>query len=298
MKKVMYIFLLIAFSSFGYSASYNKQAEKDRKALIKYFENKFGSEKQMLDALPYSKPEEIKKEYRHNLKFNDFNKGVYAFAKAPKESYDEIMEFPPYEFALEDGEKLFKTGLGGKSYAKCLGGVAIKHKYPKFDNKAKKVITLEGAINNCRKKAGLKPYKKKKGKLASLSAYIAYKSRGKKIDVKINSKAAQEAYERGKKFYYSKRGYLALSCASCHVQGAGSRVRVEFLSPLLGQVTHFPAYRSKWGGLGTIQRRLSGCQKSMGATPEKAGSKALNELEYFMTYMSNGLKIDGPDARK
>jgi sulfur-oxidizing protein SoxA len=298
MKKTIYMILIVCLSSFAYSASYNKQAEKDRKALVKYFKTKFGSEKQMLNAFPYYEADEVKNKLKHNVKAKDLSKGVYSFAKASKANYDDIMEFPPYEFALEEGEKLFKTDLKGKSYKKCLGGVGVKHKYPKFDKKTKQVTTLEMAINKCRTKKGLKPYKLAKGKLASLSAYIAYKTRGKKINVKITSKDAAKAYENGKKFFYSKRGYLGLSCASCHVQGAGQRVRAEYLSPLLGQVTHFPVYRLKWQGLGTMHRRLKGCQKNQGTVPEKHGSVAFNELEYFMTYMSNGLKFDGPDVRK
>lgn len=300
MKKTMYIFLIVCLSSFAYSASYNKQAEKDRKALVKYFETKFGSEKQMLNAFPYYEADEVKNKLKHNVKASQMSKGVYSFAKASKAYYDELMEFPPYEDAVEEGKKLFNTDLGGKSYKKCLGGVAIKHKYPKFDNKAKKVVTLEVAINKCRSKSKklLEPYGLAKGKMANIIAYIAHKSNGKKINVKIKSKAAQKAYEEGKKFFYSKRGYLDMSCATCHVQGAGQRVRAEYLSPLLGQVTHFPVYRLKWSGLGTMHRRLKGCQKNQGTVPEKHGSTAFNNLEYFMTYMSNGLKIDGPDLRK
>ena len=147
---------------------------------------------------------------------------------------------------------------------------------------------------------GEQKWNEKKGKLAQLEAFFAYKAteEDKKIDIKIPNEAAAKAYERGKKYFYSQRGYLKLSCANCHVQGAGKRVRREYLSPLLGHVTHFPVYRLKWQGLGTLERRLSGCIKDTGQQPPKPTSKEMKELIYFMSYMSNGMTIDGPDLRK
>jgi len=105
------------------------------------------------------------------------------------------------------------------------------------------------------KKQLLLPWKKTKGKITDLEAYFANasKEKGKKVHVVIDSKEAAAAYERGKKEYYSQRGYLKLSCATCHVQGAGQRVRNDYLSPLLGHTTHFPVYRLKWQGLGTME---------------------------------------------
>jgi len=75
-------------------------------------------------------------------------------------------------------------------------------------------------------------------------------------------------------------------------------VRNEYLSPLLGQTTHFPVYRLKWQGLGTMERRIVGCERNQGEKPHKPNSKWMRELIYFMSYMSNGLPIDGPDVRK
>ena len=173
-------------------------------------------------------------------------------------------------------------------------------KYPKFDTNKNEVITLTQAINDCIVANGGKKWNEKKGKIADLEAYFAAKAteEGKVINIKIPNKEAAAAYERGKKYFYSQRGYLKLSCANCHVQGAGKRVRREYLSQLLGHMTHFPVYRLKWNGLGTIERRLTGCIKDTGQQPPKPTSQAMKELIYFMSYMSNGMKYDGPDVRK
>ena len=91
---------------------------------------------------------------------------------------------------------------------------------------------------------------------------------------------------------------MNMSCADCHVHNSGNKIRADILSPALGHATHFPVYRSKWGGLGTMHRRYGGCNKQVRAKPYKAQSDEYRALEYFHTFMSNGLEANGPGARK
>ena len=208
---------------------------------------------------------------------------------------------PPYEDAIDAGEALYgKKFANGKSFKDCFPKADIAGDYPMFDDKKGEVVTISSAINECLTSNGEKAWKMKKGNMAKLEAYFSNTSKEakKKIDIKIGSQAAADAYERGKKEYYSQRGYLKLSCATCHVQGAGQRVRAEYMSPLLGQTTHFPVFRLKWNSLGTLERRMGGCNKDQGENPHKANSKWMKELLYFMSYMSNGMAVDGPDIRK
>lgn len=172
--------------------------------------------------------------------------------------------------------------------------------YPYYDKNKKELISLTKAVNDCLRANGEKEWGTKKGPMAEFQAYWVNESKeaGKKFDIKINSKAEKEAYERGKEYYYSQRGYLKLSCATCHIQGSGQRVRNEVLSPLLGQVTHFPVLRLKWTDIGTVERRLSGCVVDQGQVPPKDESQTMIELIYFLAYMSNDMPVDGPDVRK
>eukprot|EP00824_Muranothrix_gubernata_P013165 TRINITY_DN27565_c0_g1_i2.p1 TRINITY_DN27565_c0_g1~~TRINITY_DN27565_c0_g1_i2.p1 ORF type:complete len:284 (+),score=6.22 TRINITY_DN27565_c0_g1_i2:77-853(+) len=216
-------------------------------------------------------------------------------------SYEEIKEMPPYEDAIDRGAELYeKKFANGNSFAICFPDPAIGGDYPMFDDAKQEVVSLSSAINECLTSNGEKKWGMKKGKMADLEAFIANstKEAEKKVNIKIESAEAQAAYERGKEYYYSQRGYLKLSCATCHVQGAAQRVRNESLSQLLGHTTHFPVYRLKWQGLGTLERRMEGCVKDQGQNPPKPNSKEMKELLYFMAYMSNGMQVDGPDIRK
>lgn len=295
------VFLALAVSTLHASA-FTEQAENDRKAVIKYFEDKFeNGEKNKERFFPYSTDAELKV-FIKNVKGNDFSTGSYSFNQPAKDQYllfkDGMM---PYEDAVEKGAKLYtKKFANGNSLATCFPDATASNEYPKFDETKKAVVSLTVAVNNCLVANNEKPWNTQKDDMASFQGFLASKAAeaGKVVDVQINSKEAQDAYERGKKYYYSQRGYLKMSCATCHVQGAGQRVRNESLSPLIGQMTHWPVYRLKWESLGTPERRMSGCIVDQGQKPPKDDSKQMQEMLYFMGYMSNGMKIDGPDLRK
>ena len=71
--------------------------------------------------------------------------------------------------------------------------------------------------------------------MASLTAYMAFTSRGKPFDIKIpNDPRALAAYKKGEEYFYTRRGQLNFSCASCHVQSPGNHIRTEVLAPALG----------------------------------------------------------------
>jgi sulfur-oxidizing protein SoxA len=261
-------------------------------------------------------PDQDLKEFREHYfkKFpdtpkNDFINGVYSIDPASREQWEAFEEFPSYEIFVDKGEELFnKKFANGKGFADCFPNYkkGIRQNYPYFDTKSGKLVTLEGAINKCLTDNGEKPYGWQKGNITYVGAYLAYLSRGNKLNIKVPDDAkAMAAYNRGKKHFYAKRGQLNMSCADCHYHYAGSKIRADILSPALGQPTGFPVYRNKWAGdsasgdgMGTLHRRYGGCNKQVRAKPFKPQSDEYKALEYYHTYMSNGLEANGPSQRK
>jgi L-cysteine S-thiosulfotransferase len=235
------------------------------------------------------------------VKLEDFANGPYSMNADMRRQWDEKEQFPPYEFALETGKEMFATPFrNGKTYADCFpnGGIGIRQNYPYFDEREGKVVTLELALNRCREANGEAPYSYLKDEMASLTAYMAFTSRGKPMDIKVpDDPRALAAYEDGKRYFYTRRGQLNFSCASCHVQSPGERIRAEILAPALGIMNALPIYRSEWSGMGTTSRRLVTCNSQTRAVPLDPQSDEFRDLEYFLSYMSNGLPISGPGAR-
>ena len=189
--------------------------EADKKAFKKFFTDKFPK-----------------------LKLEDFVNGPYSMDEGLHKQWEEKEQFPPYEFSLEAGKEMFsKPFKNGKTYADCFPnqGIGIRQNYPYFDEKEGKVITLELALNRCREANGEAPLSYVRDDMAALTAYMAFTSRGKPFDIKIpNDPRALEAYQKGKEYFYTRRGQLNFSCATCHVQSPGERIRAEVLAPALG----------------------------------------------------------------
>jgi len=254
--------------------------EEDRLAFVAYFQSRYP-----------------------DIPFDDFANGIYAIDRDARNQWLEIEEFPPYEFALERGRELWQQAFpNGTLLAACfaLEPQDIRGHYPRFDAARGEVVTLEVAINDCRLENDQPPLAYDSEEMLDLTAYLAFAARGTRVDVRVpdDQPGALAAYESGKRFYYSKRGQLNFACADCHVASVGQWVRGDRLSASLGHATHFPVYRSKLGGMISLQKRFAGCIRDVRARPFDLQSEQYRNLEYFLTYMSNGLEWNGPGARK
>jgi len=237
-----------------------------------------------------------------NVPEDEFKNGTYAIDPDTRENWEAIEEFPPYENAISQGETLWNTPFAdGQGYADCFpDGPAIMSRYPHWDRERGQVMTLPLALNACRTAHGETPLKYKKGPIADLLAYIAFESRGRitRVEIPEDDPRALAAYEQGKRFYFARRGQLNFACAHCHLATSGTKLRTETLSPAYGHTTHWPVYRSEWGEMGTLHRRFAGCNEQVRAKAFEPQGEEYRNLEYFLTYMNNGLELNGPGARK
>ncbi|MDP5070583.1 MAG: sulfur oxidation c-type cytochrome SoxA [Congregibacter sp.] len=254
-------------------------------------------------------PEEDRNALRafYELRFPDIEldahaDGAYALDADKREQWLEMEDFPPYEIAIDEGADLYQEPLAdGSSYADCLGddAPAVKHRFPRFDAASGQVETLEQRINSCRRSAGDEPWDYLGPDMSSLMAFIAFESRDEKIAIEVpDDPLAQAAYNDGKEFFYTRRGQLNFACSSCHVSMVGNALRAERLSAALGHTTHWPVYRLKWKEVGPLHKRFIECNSQVRATPLEAQSESYRNLEYFLTYMSNGMALNGPASRK
>lgn len=263
-----------------FAGSVHADPEADRQALVDYYQNRF-----------------------KDVELQEFANGLYAFDANAREQWIEIEDFPPYEIAVEEGEEYFSTPFAnGKGYADCFAndGIGVRQNYPRYDSEQGQVVTMELAINQCREANGENALPYLEGELVAISAYMSWTSRGNTIDVHVSADdpRALAAYEAGKQFYYTRRGQLNFSCSSCHTQSAGLSLRADTLSTSFGQASHWPVYRAKWGDIGSLHKRIRECNVQVRARPLEPQSEKFRNLEYFLTYMSNGLELNGPASRR
>jgi len=270
---------LLAVSIFlvGGLNSVNADPEADRLAMSDFYEKRFPA-----------------------IELSAHKDGVYALDEAKREQWLEIEDFPPYEIAVDEGEALFSISFAnGKSYGSCFEnkGIGVKQNFPYFDIEKAEVITLELAINQCRETNGESALGYGSEEMGSLSAYMAFTSRGNTFAIQVPEDGMQ-AYEKGKQFFYERRGQLDFACSSCHLGLSGNMLRGEVLSASIGHATHWPTYRFKWEAISSLHKRFAGCNGQVGAEGLPQQSESYRNLEYFLTYMSNGMELNGPASRK
>lgn len=235
-----------------------------------------------------------------NLKLENYIYGALALNQDAKDQYDSIMMFPPFVSDVDDGRKIWETAFkNGKKFSSCFpnGGKNVAGNYPYFDNASGKVVTFENAINACLKSNGEAELKYGSREMGVLTSYAKSLSDGMKVNVKVEGAGALAAYEKGKQFYYARRGQLNFSCATCHIDNVGNFIRSEQLSPTIGQAAHWPEFRAGTE-LFTLHTRFRQCNSQVRAVPLDFNSDEYNNLEYFLTYMSNGLPMQTPVFRK
>lgn len=236
------------------------------------------------------------------VKLDDFKYGVYAIDEDAKLSWQSLEEFPPYAEQLKRGKMLFDTPFAnGKTYASCFpnGGIGIRQNYPYFDAASGEVKTLEQEINECRQHNGEAPLDWRKGDMASLAAHMAHTSKGRPLNIKLpDDPRALAWYELGKQIYHQRFGQYNMSCANCHIDYVGKRMRGPVLPPALGQPARFPLYRGAWGELGTLHWRYEDCILAIRGKPFAPQSREFRALEYYQSYLGNGITIDGPASSR
>ena len=202
---------------------------------------------------------------------------------------------------VEQGVEIWNAvdGSEGKSCASCHGApeemAGVKAVYPKWNEAAGEVRTLQMQVNDCREtRMGAKPWKTDKGDSIPIEALLASVSRGMPVNVAIDG-PAQATWEKGKEIYYTRYGQLELSCANCHEDNYGNMVRADHLSQ--GQINGFPTYRLKNAKLNGTHSRFKGCVRDTRAETFSPGGPEFVALELYVASRGNGLSIEGPSVR-
>jgi sulfur-oxidizing protein SoxA len=203
---------------------------------------------------------------------------------------------------VEAGAELWRrdSGPGQPSCAACHGvdaasmrGVATR--YPAVDP-AGRLLNLELRIEQCRTERQNAPaFGYESADLLSLSAFVAHQSRGLPMSVRSDG-PAEPFVEAGRKFFAQRQGQMNLSCAQCHDENAGRRLRGDLISSGIG--TGYPAYRLEWNSVGSLHRRLRACSLGVRATQFDYGSAEYLSLELYLAARAQGLPIEAPAVRR
>ena len=203
---------------------------------------------------------------------------------------------------VKEGESLWNQAAGqsAKACVACHAAAAssmrgVAARYPAFDERLSRPLTLALRINQCRQHhQQATPLRAESQELLSLESYVALQSRG--LPVAPPADERLEPFRRqGEQRFMQRMGQLNLSCAQCHDNNAGGKLG----SSLIPQAhpTGYPVYRLEWQALGSLQRRLRGCMSGVRAEPFVYGAQELVELELYLAARASGMPMEAPGVR-
>jgi L-cysteine S-thiosulfotransferase len=203
---------------------------------------------------------------------------------------------------VQQGETLWSERVGGagRSCMDCHGAApvamrGVAARYPRYDPRLGRPITLTQRIEQCRiERQAASPLPQESDALLGLAAYVGLQSRGMPVQVEIDG-PAQSFFESGKALFTARQGQLNLSCSQCHDGLAGQRLGGSVIPQ--GHPNGYPEYRLEWQGMGSLNRRIRNCMVGVRAEPFAADSEELTNLELYLGWRSNGLKVETPAVR-
>ena len=238
-----------------------------------------------------------------DLSVPDYQDGVAALPQfAQKRLNRELLRVsPPWRHAMARAGQQWRAPLpGGASLSDCFAGKPPASAYPYLRDG--EIRTVVGDINECLAANGAAELDPLSGEMAELEAAFSAPWSGQLIDIDYRDERIREAFERGRQFFWAKRGQLNLSCANCHVYNAGNQLRGDVLSAALGHGAGFPAYRLTspvaGGSMTTLHARYAACNVMAGAAPFPAQSDEYIALEIYQAIMNSGVPKAVPSVRQ
>lgn len=207
---------------------------------------------------------------------------------------------------VEHGQALWAQiqGASRTSCAKCHDDATesmrgARTRYPRFDSRSNALISLEQQINRCREHyMHATAYPHESDDLLALSAFVGFQSRGMPLQsqqVQVDG-TVRRFFEAGQAYFMRRRGQLDMSCAHCHEEHVGQRLRGDVISQ--GQINGFPIYRHIWQTLGSAHRMFAWCSTAIRAEPLSYGSVEYVNLELYLAWRGRGLPVETPAVRR
>jgi len=232
-----------------------------------------------------------------DLEPSSVRSGSYFLTKSTRQLQQDSFGNPALLW-VDQGKALFENDTSAPSCRSChangLNGVFAN--FPKYDAKLSKLMNIESKINQCRvEHQALPALAYESNALLSLTAYVASQSRDTPFSVQTQN-GAKESYDRGRKYFFTRRGQLNLACTQCHDDNWGRMLRGDKISQ--GHTNAYPAYRLEWQTIGSLHRRIADCDIGVRAKPFEPGSSTYVELELYLAWRSANLPIESPGVRR
>ncbi len=238
-----------------------------------------------------------------SLALSDFNNGAYSLPQSArlKTGWDMLMHIPPYEHAMAEAREKWHRESGGRSLAQCMSSHPTGNRFPYATPNG--IITARQAITRCLSWLNGPSHRGNRDEVVALVAVFREQAGDKPVNVDIDDPLIRRMYFRGRTVFWSRRGQNNFSCATCHVNNAGNRLRGEVLSAALGHTTGFPLYslselaRTGESAWISLHDQYADCYIRSGAVPPPPHHADLLALQIYQTMNDTGVTLRAPGFR-
>lgn len=222
----------------------------------------------------------------------------YADASPPVRAMQDDDTANPGFLWVQQGEAIWSDASvpNGRACSSCHADMrGVSARYPAYDTKLGRPLTLEQRIEQCRtERQGAAAWAVESEELLAITTFVGAQSRGLPVSIAIDGPAAA-FHERGETVFKTRMGQLDLSCAQCHDGLAGHHLAGALIPQ--GQPNGYPLYRLEWQSLGSLSRRIRNCLTGVRAEPFAPGDPDLVALQFYLAARSNGLLVETPAVR-
>lgn len=172
----------------------------------------------------------------------------------------------------------------------------VSARYPVFDPDRGAMINLEQQINReIVERLGGEELDFDSEELLGLTILVGHQSRSLPMGITVDDRV-RPWVDRGRQIFETRRGQLNLSCANCHEDRWGEKLRGDTISQ--GQINAFPIFRLTWDEVGSRHRMFTWCMEAIRSEPFAYGSDEYLALETFLAVRGQGLPIETPGVRR
>jgi len=201
-----------------------------------------------------------------------------------------------------------KKGSAGKSCGDCHSGGPAKSmkgvatKYPKHIAKYSRIMAIEDFLSvHAPETTGQAMPSEGQANL-NMTILIKMQSNGVPVNLDLTSPETKAALERGKASFYKRVGERQHACADCHTNAPGKGANKFLGGRLLGDVeagltNHFPTWRTNFGLIWDIRKRMQFCMLPIGTNYLAADAVEYAELELYLTSFAHGKPMNVPGIR-
>jgi len=215
----------------------------------------------------------------------------------------------PAVLAAENALALWtRSGPAGKACADChtdgveksMQGVATR--YPKYVAPYQRVMSIEDFLTvHTPETTGMAMLSQSEDNL-SMAILLKMQSNGLPVKLDLTRPEMQAALERGKASFSKRVGERQHACADCHTNAPGKGAQKFLGGRLLGDVeagltNHFPTWRTNFGLIWDIRKRMQFCMLPLGMNYLPADAVEYAELELYLTSFAYGKPMNVPGIR-